>query len=321
MVVFLGGGYDTNQDQDPVVGTDTMGRGVYVVDLFDGTLVWKSTYDAVNNPSMAYSIPSDITAIDVNDDAQGYIDRLYVGDTGGQMWRFDIGDTDILNWTGKVILDDTGDERKIFYPPDVVFEHGYEMLFWGTGDRANPRNETVINRIYALKDSDPLVPLTGNDLVDVTDNLIQDGTQQEQTDARIALDSNDGWYIDLDENQGEKVLAPGIVYFGTAYLTTFTPTAGDPADPCYIGVGTGRLYALDYLTGEAVLDFDDSGGDLDKTDRSKPIGTAIPSGMVIAILQGMGASYIGVGGGIFTSEMANPAAITRIYWRQLHQGL
>jgi type IV pilus assembly protein PilY1 len=317
MCVFLGGGYDTNQDDDPVVGSDTMGRGIYVVDLFDGTLVWK--YTNADNPEMAYSIPSDIAVLDTNEYPQGYMDRLYVGDAGGQMWRADIADYDPINWTVKRIFDDSASGRKIFYPPDVVIEYGYEMLFWGTGDRVNPKNETIINRIYGLKDRDPLAPLTDTDLVDVTDNLVQDGTDQQKADTLSDLDSHEGWYIELNENPGEKVLAPTIVYFGTAYLTTFTPTAGAPADPCYIGVGTGRLYALDYMTAAAVLDLDESGGDLEKSDRSEIIGTAIPSGMVIAIVQGQGSSYIGVGGGISTSDVVNLTGITRIYWRQLLQ--
>jgi type IV pilus assembly protein PilY1 len=311
--VFLSGGYDTNQDSDPVVGSDTMGRGIYVVDLIDGTLIWKAT--ASDNPLMASCIPSDIAAIDTND--SGYLDRLYVGDTDSRVWRCDIGDFDPANWTAKMIFDDSANGRKIFYPPDVVLEHGYEMLFFGTGDRANPKDETIINRIYALKDSDPSVPLTLNELVDVTANLVQDGTDQQRADTLNDLNAHDGWYLNLDEHVGEKVLAPSIVYFGVAYLTTFIPTDGDPLDPCYVGEGIARLYALDYKTAAARLNFDTSSDDLERSDRSKEIGTAIPSGMVIAILQGMGASYIGVGGGIVTSDLVNPAAILRIFWRQV----
>ena len=315
MVVFLGGGYDTNQDDDPVMGTDVVGRGIYVVDLFDGTLVWK--YTSADNPDMAYCIPSEVTALDINDDTGGYIDRLYVGDTGGQMWRFDIADPDPLNWTGTMIFDDSANGRKIFYPPDVVFEYGYEMLFWGTGDRANPKNESVLNRIYALKDRDPGAALTEANLYDATENLIQDGADQAERQAALtALNNAEGWYIDLDENPGEKVLAPSILYFGVAYLTSFTPTAGSAVDPCYVGEGTARLYALAYKSGAARIDFDDD-DDLHKNDRSKIIGTAIPSGVVIAIIQGKGASYIGVGGGIFTADVINRAAIIRIYWRHV----
>ncbi len=315
LVVFLSGGYDTNQDDDPAVASDTMGRGLYVVDLFDGALVWDYTND--DNPAMASCIPSDVVAIDVNNDPKGYVDRLYVGDIGGRMWRFNISDSDPANWKATMIFDDSRSGRKIFYPPDVVLEQGFEMLFWGTGDRANPKNESIINRIYALKDRNPADPFTEADLVDVTANLIQDGTDLEKANTRDALDSHDGWYVELNENTGEKVLAPSIVYFGVVYLTTFTPTRGVTTDPCYVGEGTARLYALDYKTAAAVLDFDTTSDELEKTDRSKIIGTAIPSGMVIAIIQGKGSSYIGVGGGIATSDMVNPAALSRIYWRSL----
>ncbi|MBW2056924.1 MAG: hypothetical protein JRJ26_05450, partial [Deltaproteobacteria bacterium] len=94
-------------------------------------------------------------------------------------------------------------------------------------------------------------------------------------------------------------------------------TAGSAVDPCYVGEGTARLYALNYKTAAAVLNFDTTNDILDKNDRSKIIGSAIPSGVVIAIIRGMGTSYIGVGGGIFTSDVINRAAITRMYWRQL----
>jgi type IV pilus assembly protein PilY1 len=232
------------------------------------------------------------------------------------MWRCDIGDVDPVSWTAKVILDDSGNGRKIFYPPDVVLEHGYEMLFWGSGDRANPKNETITNRIYGLKDRNPSTPLMASDLVNVTANLIQDGTEQEKADTQSALDSQDGWYVTLDENTGEKVLAPSIVYFGVVYLTTFTPTAGSEADPCYVGEGTARIYALDYKTAAAELNFDTSSPELTKSDRSQLIGTAIPSGMVIALVGGQGVNFLGVGGGIVSTEMIHPEALTRTYWKQ-----
>jgi hypothetical protein len=84
-----------------------------------------------------------------------------------------------------------------------------------------------------------------------------------------------------------------------------------------VGEGTARLYALAYKTGAAALDFDTGNGGLHKSDRSECIGSAIPSGMVIAIVQGKAASFIGVGGGIFSSDLAHSEAITRLYWRHL----
>ncbi len=66
------------------------------------------------DPRMKYSIPSDISRVDTNGD--GYVDRLYVGDTGGLMWRFDIKDADPNTWSARffsirISVSEAGDER------------------------------------------------------------------------------------------------------------------------------------------------------------------------------------------------------------------
>jgi len=72
-------------------------------------------------------------------------------------------------------------------PPDVTLERDsvdYEMLFFGTGDRENPKDTTVINRLYAVKDKNPPATLEESDLVDVTSDLLQDpNSTQAQKDA------------------------------------------------------------------------------------------------------------------------------------------
>jgi type IV pilus assembly protein PilY1 len=319
LVVFLSGGYDTNQDNDPLINPDTMGRGIYVVDPLDGSLVWKYTYQ--NDPFMEWSIPSDITAIDTT--GNGFIDRLYVGDMGGRLWRFDIGSTNPTNWTGQILFNANSSVplgnplRKIFYPPDVTQEEGYEFLFFGTGNRAHPKEENVIDRIYALKDKSTLGILDESSLEDVTDDLLQDPTYSGDKDAlRTQILNGNGWYIRLVDHLGEKVLSPSIVFDRTAYFTTFTPVTSGGGDPCVLEEGPARLYALDYRTGEAVLNFDTSDDAIGRTDRSLVIGSSIPSGLVIAILYGKPAAYIGVRGGILKPVIGNPSAISRIYWRQ-----
>ncbi|NIM99391.1 MAG: hypothetical protein GTO24_15370 [candidate division Zixibacteria bacterium] len=320
LVVFLSGGYDTNQDNDPVTGPDSMGRGIYVVDLLSGGLVWKYTHE--NDSNMQFSIPSDIAAIDTTDN--GFIDRLYVGDMGGRLWRFDITNVDPTKWTGKILFKSNiliipGEpRRKIFYPPDVVQEEGYEFVFFGTGDRANPKNETVINQIYAVKDRNDNVNLDESTLVDVTSDLLQESDDETlKTQIRNDLESSEGWYISLADNLGEKVLAPSLVFANTAYLTTFTPTTSGGGDPCVLSEGTARLYALNYKTGEAVLDYDTSDDAVGKTDRSLVIGSSIPSGLVMAIIRGKPVGYVGVRGGILKPAIGTVSAINTIFWRQL----
>ncbi len=315
-VAFISGGYDhVNQDL-AIPGSDTMGRGVFVVDPLTGDLFWKYTYG--NDANMLWSVPSDIAAIDTT--GSGLIDRLYVGDMGGKLWRFNIRSSDTANWTAKILFDANSSAlpgeplRKIFYPPDVTLEEGYELLFFGTGDRADPKSLTLINRIYAIKDENQASTLVEGDLEDVTDDLLQDPDYLGDKQAlRDQIMSGNGWYIRLVDNFGEKVLAPSLVFGGVAYFTTFTPTALD--DPCVFEEGAARLYALNYRTGEAVLNYDTSNEGVGKIDRSLVIGSAIPSGLVLALIQGKPEAYIGIRGGILNPAIGTISPLIGIYWR------
>lgn len=324
-VAFIGGGYDTNQDTDPVVASDTVGMAVYVVDVLTGSLVKRFSIDDSGYSDMTYAIPSDIAKVDT--DGNGKVDRLYVGDMGGRIWRFDICDPDYPDhsspswcaanpdaWTGKIIFESNpdprgpNDRRKMFYPPDVTFERDstgpYEMLFFGTGDREAPKEDDVANRLYAIKDRHPASPLKESDLVNVTDGLTP-GTPVPN-----------GWFIIL-ENSGEKCLAAPVVFYKVAYYTTFTPSGeAVEGDPCYVGEGKGRLYALKYSTGDAVFNFD---GSLDnvisKSDRSIEIGSGIPSGVIVTFVGGTAVAYAGVGGGVCSPELASSKSLVPMTWR------
>jgi type IV pilus assembly protein PilY1 len=259
----------------------------------------------------------------VDTDSDGKIDRLYVGDMGGRMWRFDIKDSNPNNWSAKILFTaPTG--TKIFYPPDVTLEMGdFEMVFFGTGDREHPKEIIVVNRVYAVKDKNPATTLTESDLYDLTsDELQADGT----TDTRkneIFTDLNlnyDGWWIQLDT--GEKSLAPIVVFDQQANFTTYTPVSVSSGDPCYVGEGVAKLYVVDYLTAVAEMDYDLTNNEsgqttLRKSDRSTQTGTGIPSGVVIAILHsGQVVAYIGVGGGIYFEQKGPIGGNSKkTYWK------
>jgi type IV pilus assembly protein PilY1 len=320
-VAFIGGGYDTNQDNHTVTAADSMGRAVYVVDVIDGSLVRSFSHaDSAYSATMTYSIPSDIAKVDT--DGNGKIDRLYVGDMGGRMWRFDICDPDPANWTGGIIFEsnpgyDASTGRKIFYPPDVTLEAGdYEMLFFGTGDREYPQETDVVNRIYAIEDKSDGRTLTESNLYDVTSDELQTTTDATRKGKILSdLNSADGWLIQL--GTAEKSLSAPVVFYKTAYFTTFSPIAA--GGPCDATFGTARMYALDYTTGNAVFNLDltnDIGG-IKKggTDRSEIIGTAIPSGVIITFIGGIGVAYTGVGGGVDMPELSSTKSLVPTYWR------
>jgi hypothetical protein len=87
----------------------------------------------------------------------------------------------------------------------------------------------------------------------------------------------------------------------------------------------GRLYAVDYKTGASVSEFsseveydgDGNAVNLGKKDRVIPIGTAIPSAPVIAILENGAQIFIGVEGGIVSMPAINTPDMYRLYWHQM----
>jgi type IV pilus assembly protein PilY1 len=135
------------------------------------------------------------------------------------------------------------------------------------------------------------------------------------------LKAKNGWYIKLDQNPGEKALSQPVVFYKVAYFTTFNPVAGSGTDPCFVGEGVARLYAVDYTNASALFNFDlsnDSGGVvLNRSDRSEVIGTSIPSGVVITFRGSNAVGYIGVGGGVFTPPLKKSKNIVPISWKRV----
>ena len=76
-VAFVGGGYDTPQN-------NALGKAFFVIDLATGAKLWEYYNDGTSDDRqyMSFSIPGNPTAVDLNSD--GYVDRVYIGDVGGQ---------------------------------------------------------------------------------------------------------------------------------------------------------------------------------------------------------------------------------------------
>ena len=201
-VLIFGGGYDENLDASGNFGTaatsgnDNNGNAIYIVDAVDGTLLLSiagekigaadcadtSACPMIKVANMKHSIPSRVTLQDSNRD--GIMDRVYVGDTGGQVWRVDLGndilaaggiktagDCQSLSGCEKTVVgrlasisnsSNTADYRRFFEAPAVVqvvdteFADGigteYDYVLMGTGYRSHPLDEDVSDRFYAFRD-------------------------------------------------------------------------------------------------------------------------------------------------------------------------
>jgi type IV pilus assembly protein PilY1 len=274
-VFFIGAGYSSD---------NSTGAAVLAINVFSGQPV-KKFKNGFGISGMDFSIASSVTPIDA--DGNGFVDKVYVGDLGGHMWRigkftdtygnplsFPESDENITNWSAEILfVSDATYERKFYYPPSITLEKGYDLVFAGTGNREDACDPTSSDRIYSIKDTHTNSLLTESDLVDVTDPAATVPNLDDQNgDVDLNGYIDQGWYVRLAP--GEKVLAEGTVFYKTFYLTTFTPNN----DPCLPG-GLGKIYALEYKTAAAVINFDQ---DTD-LERSLDIGGGIPSKVVTVI--------------------------------------
>jgi type IV pilus assembly protein PilY1 len=211
----------------------------------------------------------------------------------------------------------------MFYPPDVTFERDssgdYEMLFFGTGDREDPKGTKDNDYIYAFKDKGATSTKGKSDLTDVSGFY---SLQADQQKAKLQeLNSTLGWYIKMEKHSGEKILSSPVVYAKTAYFTSFSPSTEAIDDPCFIGEGTASLYAVNYSTGEAVFNLDLTEDKkqgkvvINKDDRSVVIGTAIPSSVVVTVIGGKVGAYVGVGGGVYKPTLASQRSLFPTTWK------
>jgi type IV pilus assembly protein PilY1 len=275
---------------------------------------------------MNFSIPSAPTIVDLNND--GYIDKVYIGDVGGQLWKFDVAPTGgatlsgglVNNWTGKRLFAAASSQtnppaageyypaQAIYFPPALAYDANYNLwVFFGTGDRFHPNN-TSSNRFYAIKENT---------------NMNNGSTLTESSLANVTSGSgtvSQGWYIALASN--EKVLASSDVFNSVVLFTSFTPTT---AAACGTGGGDAKLYAVNLLTGDAAINLT-TGAVLTSGQSAltmaKTIGTGIPSKPIVNINMSGNSGTPWVITGTTNQQISNtqiPTVSTRrlIGWREV----
>lgn len=276
-VLIFGGGYDLQQDDVSTRTADTIGRAIFIVNADTGALIWRGGGDISADeifPAMNYSIPSDPSVIDLNGD--GFVDQIYIGDMGGQVWRFDVDNNAsfVSNLvTGGVIADLAGteqaDNRRFFNQPDIsiIRKNGVQTLVVaiGSGYRAHPLNQVIDDRFYVIQQKNYLDGQLANygledagsysaadedDLYNITANKIGQGNASEKLIAQQALDQAAGWYLELAES-GEKTLSSSITVNGQVIFTTYSPS--ENADVCAPVIGGGNLYILSILDGTPTI--------------------------------------------------------------------
>ena len=355
-VLIFAGGYDTAQDANPLnngangasANDDTIGRAIFIVDAKDGTLLWYASptasptapASAIYYPmaELTHSIPSDVRLLD--SDLDGSIDRLYVGDMRGQVFRFDFkATTAAMTGSGTVLARLGGpseaDNRRFYYPPDVVVTQKgrttpYISVNIGSGYRAHPLNPTDTNgaplprvndRFYSLRDPYVLDPVPSGtpaitnaptDLLDVTATPVLSNTETTTLDS-----TQHGWYITLGAGNGEKVLSSSVTVSSEILFTTFTPSPSASTNSCSPSAGTGRLYRISLFDGSPVIDQNGDSDINDVEDRYQGINDNGLSGTSTVFHEdSTGKVDLGHCEGTECNALPNAIQIQPTYWKE-----
>lgn len=334
-LLFTGGYDNANQDLDaPSTSGDSKGRAIFAVNPSTGAVLSTFNFSHTGGQGqMDFSIV-DMIAFDAQNN--GCIDTVYAGDLGGNLFAFKDRD-------GNGSWSDNGSPLslfkatntaaaatkylKFFYAPDVVLETFGDYVYIGSGDREHPNETTTVNRFYAIKNfwsttNMPMSESTTN-FVDVT------GYAYATTYPTYWLQGDEckGWYIKMPHT-GEKVVSSPLVYNGVVYFTSFVPEAGNTAtDACATsGLGNGYVWAINYLTGEAVFNFNTANDTVDAeghtqpvydaTDRYKSIGQGMPTQPTLIVTSTGAKILIGTDKGVVTLTDPTNTTVNRYFWRQ-----
>lgn len=358
-VVVFAGGYDGgwNEDhtsrrgKDAGAANDSVGNAVYVVNARTGELVWKAVEGATGSSSdtryahsgLVDSIPSTVTAMF---DADGVIHRLYVGDTGGAVWRVDLPanvgaaqEHRRRNWLITRLADlgrdaqepggDATQDRRFFHAVDIVQSTDsigdFDGVLIQSGDRAHPNETLVQNYLFYIKDrkiiSGSAAVRAENDGSESRGRFMaEDLAEQTACIARTEVvdgagscsdsEMENGWKIAYPQ-AGEKGLSTPLVDGGRVFASTYTP--GD-RKACEANKGRGRMYVVRLGDGTAVA----------SKQRYYELGPGVPPAVVpvgdALFLPGRGVDLYDLDGdGSRDMSKFLPSLATKfysIYWRE-----
>jgi hypothetical protein len=262
-VGFVGGGHNLSSCSG--ADCDQRGKGFFVVDLKTGEVLWGFTQ--ANDSRMNYAMPG--TAAIVDSDMDGFTDLAYIGDMGGNVWRFrfcsstDPSACGTGSWTGSLLYAREGGSGQIYDQPSVSRDTGGNIwVYWATGNKAEPiAMGGGTDAFYAVRDAGLSGTLDSSYLENIT-----------STSSYADDPSKKGWYI-IFSGMGERCISEPAVFGGVVYFTTYTPAAALGGDMCN-NAGTAKLYAVSYITGAGSL----TGG-----ARTMTLGVGIPTAPVLSI--------------------------------------
>ncbi len=234
---FLASGYAAKN-----IGSGDNTTALYVYDLENtsGSLIKK-----IEAPGGKGGLSSPTL---VDKDLDGTVDIAYAGDRGGNMYRFDLSNSDSSKWSAKVIFE--GD-KPITSAPAVSRLADKRVVIFGTGSDLSEQDvlDTDKQYIYGIFDDDKstvnvkVTNGTGGGLLEQT--LTKENNTLFLSNNKASGGSADkGWVVKLKE--GERVTVKPTVVLRTAFVTIRKYTDNDKcgAQTAILGINTADGGAL-----------------------------------------------------------------------------
>ncbi|HFB9342631.1 TPA: pilus assembly/adherence protein PilC [Neisseria gonorrhoeae] len=234
---FLASGYAAKE-----IGGPTNKTALYVYDLKDtlGTPIAK-----IEAPGGKGGLSSPTL---VDKDLDGTVDIAYAGDRGGNMYRFDLSNSDPNKWSAKAIFEGT---KPITSAPAVSRLKDKRVVIFGTGSDLTEDDvlDTKEQYIYGIFDDDKGTVNVKVDPKDLGGGLLEQNLTQENktlflTNNKASGGSNGkGWVVKL--RQGERVTVKPTVVLRTAFVTIRKyKDGGCGAETAILGINTADGGAL-----------------------------------------------------------------------------
>ncbi|PCH60707.1 MAG: hypothetical protein COC05_03625 [Gammaproteobacteria bacterium] len=242
----------------------------------------------------------------IDSDNDGLADTAYAGDINGNLWKFDLSDTDnSANWAvafnGEPLLA-LGETQPIIAPPDVAegIASGGFFVYAGTGRAFTPAdlNSNTVQSIYGVIDDDispasPALNALQQTLTEVS--FPSTPPQLFRTDTALPInfigDGEDGegrnraWRIDAPA--GERFLTEPQTRAGRVQISSYNPNPTSTTEPqnwltqpAFNNGGAPIMTILD-LNGDGVLDNADN-------DQSHPQGSTSQEAIAMGLMLGDG---------------------------------
>ncbi|ENZ8911176.1 PilC family type IV pilus tip adhesin, partial [Neisseria gonorrhoeae] len=233
---FLASGYAAKD-----IGSGDNKTALYVYDL-NNTLGTPIAKIEVKDGKGGLSSP---TLVDK--DLDGTVDIAYAGDRGGNMYRFDLSNSDSSKWSAKVIFE--GD-KPITSAPAVSRLADKRVVIFGTG--SDLTEEDVLNTdeqyIYGIFDDDKAANNVNASRGVLGSGLLEQHlTQENKTlflNKRSDGSGSKGWAVKL--TGGRRVTVKPTVVLRTAFVTIRKYTGNDKcgAETAILGINTADGGAL-----------------------------------------------------------------------------